>query len=82
MILTHATLVTGGFALPVSWTAASDAAAVRTLVPMNKARVAAGAVGTQRRIVDVAPVRLTTATADVFVFEGAFPGTSGWSPPT
>jgi hypothetical protein len=37
--------------------------------------------GAKRRSVSVAPVCGHTATTDVFVLGGAFPGTSVWSPP-
>ena len=69
-----------GIALPISWTDAVAAASVRTLPSMGGVSVEAAA-GTKRRFADVASVCTYTHTADVVVLEGAFPGTSAWSPP-
>jgi len=69
-----------GFALPVWAVPAVPAAAVRTLPLMGG--VSAGDVaGTKRRAADVAPVCGHTRITNGFVLDGAFPGTSAWSPP-
>ncbi|HSE09187.1 MAG TPA: hypothetical protein VLB29_11030 [Nocardioidaceae bacterium] len=70
-----------GIAMPISWTDAVAAAAVRTLPAMGGVSIKAAVAGSKRRFVDVASVCTYTRTADVFVLEGAFPGTSAWSPP-
>ena len=70
-----------GFTMPVSWTDAASAAAVRTFPTMGGVSAHAAAAGTKGRSADVAPVCVYTRVADVFVLEGAFPGTSAWSPP-
>lgn len=70
-----------GFTMPISWTDAASAAAVRTFPTMGGVSAHAAAAGTKRRSADVAPVCVYTRTADVVVLEGAFPGTSAWSPP-
>ena len=69
-----------GFTMPISWTDAASAAAVRTFPTMGGVSAHAAA-GTKRRSADVAQVCVYTRTADVVVLEGAFPGTSAWSPP-
>jgi hypothetical protein len=67
------------FAMPISWSAAS-AAAVRALRPVGG--VSADAVAdVTRRSANVAPVCGLTHVTDGVVLEGAFPGTSAWSPP-
>lgn len=70
-----------GIAMPISWIDAAAAAAVRTLPSMGGVSIVAAVAGTKRRFADVAPVCSYTRTTDVFVLEGAFPGTSAWSPP-
>ena len=70
-----------GFAMPISWTAALSAAAVRTVPAMGGVSVPAAAAGTKRRSADVAQVCVYTRIGDVVVLDGAFPGTSAWSPP-
>jgi hypothetical protein len=70
-----------GIALPISWTDAVAAASVRTLPSMGGVSVEAAAAGTKRRFADVASVCTYTHITDVVVLEGAFPGTSAWSPP-
>jgi hypothetical protein len=67
-----------GFAMPISWSAAS-AAAVRALRPVGGVSVGAAA-DVKRRSADVAPVCGFTHITDG-VLEDAFPGTSAWSPP-
>jgi hypothetical protein len=65
-----------GFALPVS------AAPTTAMTPPATTGAVAAVAGDRRRFfTDVAPVCAHTATTDVFVLEGAFPGTSVWSPP-
>ncbi len=68
-----------GFAMPISWSA--SAAAVRTLRPQGGVSVVAAAADAKRRSADVAPVCGYTHTTDGVVLEGAFAGTSAWSPP-
>lgn len=68
-----------GFAMPISWSAAS-AAAVRALRPVGGVSVDAAA-DAKRRSANVAPVCGLTYITDGVVLEGAFPGTSAWSPP-
>jgi hypothetical protein len=70
-----------GIAMPISWTDAVSAAAVRTLPSMGGVSAGAALAGTKRRFADVASVCTYTHIADVVVLEGAFPGTSAWSPP-
>lgn len=71
-----------GFALPISWSDAVSAAAVRALLPMGEVSARAAAAGTKRRSADVAPVcGYAHITDGVVVLTGAFPGTSAWSPP-
>jgi len=79
MIKNFVTSSQAGIAMPVSWLDAVAAAAVRTLPTAGGVSVFAAA-GTKRRFADVADVRPYTGT-DVVVLEGAFPGTSAWSPP-
>ena len=64
-----------GFGLPVS----GSAAAVRALPTVGGVSVNAAAWG-KGRSADVAPVRAYALITDAVV-EGAFPGTSAWSPP-
>jgi hypothetical protein len=75
------TSLQAAFGMPAYWRDAVSAAAVRTLPTMGgvPSQVAAG---TKRRTGDVAHVCTFTRTADVVVLDGAFPGTSAWSPPT
>jgi hypothetical protein len=69
-----------GIAMPISWTDAVSAAAVRTLPSTGGVFAGAAAAGTKRRFADVASVCTYTRNTDV-VLEGAAPGTSTWSPP-
>lgn len=71
----------GGISMPISWLDAVPAAAVRTLPAMGGVSTVAAAAGTKRRFADVAQVCTYTHTTGVVVLEGAFPGTSAWSPP-
>ena len=80
MIKSFDTSILGGIAMPASWTA-DRGAAVRAFPIVDGVSAVAGAAE-RRRAADVAPVCNLTATTGVFVLEGAFPGTSGWSPPT
>jgi len=80
MIKNSQTSTQTGIAMPISWSDAVSAAAVRTLPSMGGVSADAAA-GTKRRFADVASVCTYTHTADVVVLEGAFPGTSAWSPP-
>lgn len=81
MIKTIKTSIEAGLTLPSYWTVTAHAAAVRTLPLMGGVSVVAGAAGTKRRIAGEGQVCPNTATTDVFVLDGAFPGTSVWSPP-
>jgi len=82
MIKNSQTSTQAGIAMPISWSDAVSAAAVRTLPSMGGVSAdAAAAAGTKRRFADVASVCTYTHIADVVVLEGAFPGTSAWSPP-
>jgi hypothetical protein len=78
MIKSFETTIHGGIAMPAYWTA-DRGTAVRAFPAKGDVSAIAGAA--KRRSVDVAPVCNLTATTGVFVLEGAFPGTSGWSPP-
>jgi hypothetical protein len=80
MIKNSQTSTQAGIAMPISWSDAVSAAAVRTLPSMGGVSADAAAAG-KRRFADVASVCTYTHTADVLVLEGAFPGTSAWSPP-
>ena len=79
MIKTFKTSIEAGFTLPSHWTVATHAAAVRTLPTMGGVSAVAGAAGTKRRV--EGQVCINTGTTTVFVLDGAFPGTSVWSPP-
>ncbi len=79
MIKTYETSTWSGFSMPISWTAVRPAA-VRTFPTQGGVSVNA-AEASLRRTADVAQVCALPGTADVFVLEGAFPGTSAWSPP-
>jgi len=68
------------FGMPISWSHAVSAAAVRTF-PTTGEVSAFAAAGTKRRAAGVAEVCAYTRTADVAVLDGTFPGTSAWSPP-
>lgn len=82
MINTIKTSIEAGLTLPSYWTVTAHAAAVRTLPLMGGVSVVAGAAGTKRRIAGEGQVCPNTGTTtDVFVLDGAFPGTSVWSPP-
>jgi hypothetical protein len=70
-----------GFGMPTSWRDVVSAAAVRTFPAMGGVSAEAAAAGTKRRVADVASVCTYTHIADVVVLDGAFPGTSAWSPP-
>ena len=78
MIKSFETTIHGGIALPAYWTA-DRGTAVRAFPAKGDVSVIAGAA--ERRSVDVAQLCTLTASTGVFVLEGAFPGTSGWSPP-
>jgi hypothetical protein len=79
MIKTIKTSIEAGLTLPSYWTVTAHAAAVRTLPLMGGVSVVAG---TKRRIAGEGQVCPNTGiTTDVFVLDGAFPGTSVWSPP-
>ena len=82
MINTLAISQQAGIGMPASWRDAVSAAAVRTFPAMGRVSVEAAAAGTKRRTGDVASVCTYTRTVDVVVLDGAFPGTSAWSPPT
>jgi hypothetical protein len=75
------TSLQAGIAMPVSWPDAVSAAAVRTLPTTGGVSADAAVAGTKRRFADVASVCTYTHITDVVVLEGAFPGTSAWSPP-
>jgi hypothetical protein len=70
-----------GIGMPASWREAVSAVAARTFPTMGGVSVEAAVAGTKRRIADVAPVCTYAHITDVDVLEGAFPGTSAWSPP-
>jgi len=80
MIEIFETSTQAGFAMPISWTDAVSAAAVRTIPATGGASALAAAAGAER-VLAAAPVCTYTRTTDVFVLKGAFPGTSPWSPP-
>ena len=80
MMINIQTSQQAGFAMPISWPDAVSAAAVRTLPAMGGVPAHAAAAG-KRRSADVAQVCVYTRITDVVVLEGAFPGTSAWSPP-
>ena len=80
MIKSFSTSTQSGFALPVWAAPAVLAAAARTL-PLKGGVSAGDVAGTKRRAADVAPVCGHTRGTDGFVLDGAFPGTSAWSPP-
>ncbi|HEU4512510.1 MAG TPA: hypothetical protein VFR87_05350 [Nocardioidaceae bacterium] len=81
MIKTFTPSIEAGLALPSYWTVAAHAPAACTLPTMGGVTVVAGAAGTKRRIAGEGQVRPNTGTTTVFVLDGAFPGTSVWSPP-
>ena len=81
MFKTFQASIQAGIAMPIAWTDGVSVAAVRTLPAMGGVSAHAAAAGTKGRSADVAPVCVYTRVADVFVLEGAFPGTSAWSPP-
>jgi hypothetical protein len=70
-----------GIGMPISWPDAVSAAAVRTFPTTGGVSAFAAAAGTKRRVVDMAQVGAYTHATDVVVLDGAFPGTSAWSPP-
>jgi hypothetical protein len=70
-----------GIAMPISWPDAVSAAAVRTLPSTGGVFAGAAAAVSKRRYVDVVAVCADTRITDVVVLDGAFPGTSAWSPP-
>ncbi len=80
MIKTLTPSIEAGFALPSSWPVAAYGAAC-TFPTMGGVSAVAGAAGTARRIAVEGQVRPNTGTTTVFVLDGAFPGTSVWSPP-
>lgn len=81
MTQSYATSIEAGFTMPISWPDAVHAAAVRTLPAMGGVSAVPGACGPKRRVADTAQVCLLTGNTDVLALEGAFPGTSAWSPP-
>lgn len=82
MIKSFPTSTPAGFTMPVSWADAVHAAAVRTFPTVGGVSVIAAAAGAKRRrTTGVAQVCVNPITTDVRVLDGAFPGTSVWSPP-
>lgn len=80
MIKNFSTSTQSGFALPV-WAAPAVPAAAARLLPLKGGVSAGDVAGTKRRVLDVAPVCGQTRGTEGFVFDGADPGTSAWSPP-
>jgi len=57
-------------------------AAVRALpVTFVGGALSAAAADSKRRVLDITPVCAYSHVTDVAVLDGAFPGTSAWSPP-
>ena len=82
MFKTFQASIQADITMPIAWTDAVSVAAVRTLPAMGGVSAHAAAASTKRRSVGMASVcAYTPRIVDVVVLEGAFPGTSAWSPP-